>query len=181
MRLTRSLFAIFASAALVQSQAAAAQEQCLTEPELAGMAGFALPSVLQGVMTKCQPSLSPRGFFATRGPAMVARYAQGKDAAWPMARSAFMKFGADKNDKTMQQVARLPDDKLKPFVEGMVEEMVGDEIKPSSCVAIERVSGLLDPLPANNTAQLVGFILTLVGQGKQDGKSKMNVCKVSVP
>jgi len=181
MRPARSLFALLAAAALVQSQAAAAQAQCLTEPELSGMAGFTLPSVLQGVMTKCQPSLSPHGFFATRGDAMIARYAQDKDAAWPAAKAAFMKFGADKDDKTMKQVARLPDDKLKPFVEGMVEQMVGDEIKPSSCVAIERVAGLLDPLPATNTAQLVGFILALVGQDKKGGSSKLNVCKVPAP
>lgn len=181
MRPARSVFALLAATALVQSQADAAQQQCLTEPEIAGMAAFALPSVLQGVMTKCQPSLSPRGFFATGGQAMVARYAAGKDAAWPAAKVAFLKFGADKDDKTMQQVSRLSDDALKPFVEGMVEQMVGDEIKPSSCVAIERVSGLLAPLPANNTAQLIGFIVTLVGQGKQDGRSKMTVCKVSAP
>ncbi|MDE2561850.1 MAG: hypothetical protein KGL48_06325 [Sphingomonadales bacterium] len=181
MRPARSILALLAAAALLQSQAAVAQGQCLTEAEVTGMAAFSLPSALEGVMKRCQPSLSPRGFFATNGPAMVQRYGVGKDAAWPAAKAAFLKLGADRNDQTMRQVSRLSDEALKPFVEGMVEQMVGDQIKPSSCVAIEQVSSLLEPLPARNTSQLIGFIVTLVESGKPDGKSRMPICKGPLP
>lgn len=177
MTISRTAFAALAAAALIQSQAAAAQTTCLTEREVAGMVSFSMPSVLQGVMTSCKPHLSPQGFFATRGPAMIQRYAVDKDAAWPLAKTAFLKFGEKKDDKTMQQVATLPDETLKPFVEGMVQQMVGGEIKPSSCAPIETATSLLEPLPARNTANLVAFIVAMVSSDKPGSKSKITVCK----
>lgn len=176
MTIARTAFVTLAAAALLQSQAAAAQAPCLTEAEISGMVAFSMPAVLQGVMTSCKPHLSAQGFFAQQGPAMVQRYSADKDAAWPLAKTAFLKFGAEKDDKTMEQVANLPDDALKPFVEGMVQQMVSGEIKPASCAPIERATMLLEPLPAKNTASLVAFIVAMVSD-KPGGKSKVVVCK----
>ena len=66
---------------------------------------------MDSVMKTCQPTLSPTGWFATKGPGLVQSYAARKQAAWPSARGALMKLG--KGDEKMgQMVSRLPDSAL---------------------------------------------------------------------
>jgi hypothetical protein len=123
---TRIAATLVAGAALVlQSQAALAQN-CLTEREVTGLVTFALPTVMNSAITTCQPQLSPNGYFATQGRSLVARYAAGKAAAWPTAKAALFKLGGDKGDaQTRDLLAKMPDEALQPFAEGMVGQLVG--------------------------------------------------------
>lgn len=169
MRLSKIVFAAASGLALMQAQAAQAS-QCVTEDEMSGIVGYALPSVLDGAMKSCKPHLSPTGYFATKGPDILARYAARKDANWPAAKAAFIKLGAEKDDKLTATLSALPDQALQPFAEAMVTEMVGAEIKPGQCVAIERGVRLLSPLPPENTAELVTFIVGMADKpGKKSG------------
>ncbi|WP_292628877.1 MULTISPECIES: hypothetical protein [unclassified Novosphingobium] len=178
----RSTFVAAAALALCQgqlAQAATAAEACISENEMTGLVGFALPSALDGAMRGCKPHLATTGYFATRGGEFLERYAARKDANWPMAKSAFLKFGGSGDAKMKDTFSKLPDEAVKPFVEAMVSEMVGSEIKPGQCKAIERGVRLLAPLPPENTAELVSFILTMAPGAKGSKASALPICKAA--
>ena len=75
----------------------------------------------------------------------------------------------------------LPDNALQPFVEAMASEMVGSEIKASHGTAIERGVRILSPLPPENTAELLTFVVVLssaAGKGAKPAKaSSLPICK----
>jgi hypothetical protein len=58
-------------------------------------------------------------------------------------------------------IAALPEESLRPFVDGLVGQMIAGEIKPDSCGKIERGLELLAPLPPENVAGLFAFIAEL--------------------
>lgn len=180
MMASKRLLAVMGMAAIAQAQvaqAATAPAPCLSENEVTALVGYALPSVIDGTMKSCRPHLSTDGYFATRGSEFVGRYAARKNANWPLAKSAFLKLGAGRDDKMADTIGKLPDEAVQPFVEGMVSEMVGSEIKPDQCTAIERGVRLLAPLPPENTAELVSFILVLSNQPKPGKASTFPICK----
>lgn len=182
MMLPQTVFALGAVAALLQGQlahAATNMDGCLSEAEVGGLVGYALPSVIDGAMKACKPHLSPSGFFATRGSAFAGQYAERKDANWPVAKNAFLKLGGAKDAKLNDTLKALPDSALQPFVEAMVSEMVGGEIKPGQCTAIERGVRILSPLPAENTAELITFVVVLADKPKNGKPSSLPICKVA--
>jgi len=182
MALFRSVFALGATVALAQGQfayAATNAENCLSEAEVGGLVGYALPSVIDGAMKACKPHLSPTGFFATRGSAFAGQYAARKDLNWPVAKNAFLKLGGSKDATMNSTLKALPDGALQPFVEAMVSEMVGGEIKPGQCTAIERGVRILSPLPAENTAELITFVVVLADKPKNGKPASLPICKAA--
>jgi hypothetical protein len=97
MALSRTVYILGAALALAQGQIAHAADNCLTEAEVGGLVGYALPSVINGTMKACKPHLSANGFFATRGATFAGQYAARKDANWPIAKNAFLKLGSTKD------------------------------------------------------------------------------------
>ena len=177
---SRILFGALAGAALMQAQmaqAATASAPCLSESEVTALVGYALPSVIDGTMKSCKPHLSANGYFATRGSEFLNRYSARKDQNWPMAKSAFLKLGSSKDTKMAEMMQNLPDNAVQPFVEAMVSELVSGEIKADQCTAIERGVRILAPLPPENTAELVTFILTVADKPKPVKASSFPICK----
>lgn len=171
---TRKFIAAAALVAMCHAHTAFAQ-QCITEGEMTGLAAFALPSVMTGTMRTCRPHLSADGFFATEGDKLIGRYATGRAGSWPAAKAALLKLGG-KQGEMDETIARLPDEALQPFAEAMVTEMVGSGIKPDQCVAIERAARLLAPLPPQNTAELVTFMIATVAKPKPGRKADIPIC-----
>jgi len=183
MALIRKVMAAAAVGALwlAEVSAAAQAPACLSEREVTSLVTYALPVVINGAMKTCRPALAPDGWFATQGPSLVQRYAARKGAAWPEAKAALIKLGG--NDARMKDmVASLSDEALQPFAEGMVAALVTKGIKPGQCKAIERATRLLSPLPPENTAEIVTFILVLADKPKVRGavgapqKSDLPIC-----
>lgn len=181
MRSLRPLTAFAALAGLLSAEAARAQTQaapCLSEQEVGSLITYALPVVMDSAIKACTPKLAPQGYFATQGPSLVQRYAARKPGAWPMAKAALLKLGSEKGDKMGDMITKLPDEALQPFAEGLVSQMVTEGIKPDQCVAIERATRLLSPLPPENTAELITFVITLADKPKPGVKSKFPLCAV---
>lgn len=181
MTVSRTILAL-ATFALTQGQiahAATTATDCLNEAEFGALVGYALPSVLDGAMTACRPHLAKDGFFATRGSEFVNRYAARKSSAWPVAKTAFLKLGGAKDARMADTIRSLPDSALQPFVEAMVSELVGGEIKPDQCTAIERGVRILSPLPAENTAELITFVVVLADKPKTGKPSSIPICKAA--
>lgn len=182
MRSARSLSAFAAIAAMLSGEAAQAQLQtgpCLSEQEVGSLVTYALPVVMDSAMKACAPRLSPQGYFATQGTALVQRYTARKPGAWPQAKAALLKLGdSDKSDKMGDMITKLPDSALQPFAEGMVAQMVAEGIKPDQCTAIERATRLLSPLPPENTADLLTFVIVMADKPKPGKKAKLPLCAV---
>lgn len=178
MSLVRKIVCSAALVSLGTAEVAAAQDPaCLSEREVTSLVTYALPVVMNSTMKACGPQLSPQGYFATQGSSLVQRYAARKGAAWPEAKAALIKLGGN-DDKMKDVVANLSDEALQPFAEGIVSAMVAKGIKPGQCKAIERGVRLLSPLPPENTAELVTFILVLADKPKPGStkKSDLPIC-----
>lgn len=174
----RALFRVAALATLTMAlPAQAAQQaasQCLTEPELRSLARFALPGALNGLVGKCSATLTPESFMRKDGLSLVSRYNAGKQAAWPSAKTALFRMGGTDAD-TMKMIRQLPDEALQPFVDGLIGNLVSDQIKPDQCAIADRMMRLLAPLPPENMAELVSTIVVLADDPKKPGPFK--VCK----
>lgn len=172
-------FSVLAAALLMLPQAAlAADEVCLTPREFTALSTYALPSVIGGTSRACAAMLPGDAFLRRSGDQLAARYAQGKAAAWPEARAAFLKMSAAKDPGAAQLFTALPDDALQQVADAALAGIVAGKVKPGSCATIDRVVALLSPLPAENTAELIALA---AGLGAKSGEAKLGkfaLCKV---
>lgn len=162
------LLALVASAQLSAAQA----KQCLTEPEMRGLVGYALPAVADAVVQRCSSILPANSFLNSRGAKLVSDLRLGQSAAWPAARSAIGKIGSGdgKSDETLSE---LPEGLVGPLMEGMIQERFVDDLKPQGCKDIDRVLTTLAPLPAANMVEMITQIAMIAAR---DDK-KMPTCQ----
>lgn len=158
----------FAGAALLAGVAfgaapASAQVEDLDPAAVAAATRYALPLAFEGFMTRCFDRLDNEGYAVTNAEGLRAKFSDGADAAWPGARSLIIEMASEEADNMTDIFEMLDDDALRPFVDGLVENMVAQEIRPEDCETIERGLEIFDPLPADNMAAIVGFIVELVG------------------
>jgi hypothetical protein len=161
---------------------AQAAQPCLTPAEASALVGYALPAAISGTTKRCTPSLKAGAFLPKGGAELAGRYAARKAQNWPLAKAAFFKIGGNAKDQSSELLRTLPDPSLQQMLDAIIEGMVAQEIPLAKCGEIDRIVGLLAPLPAQNTAELVGVVLGLASKaGKaQPGKvsnNKFQICK----
>lgn len=162
----RMIAPVLGLAALATAQTAQAQQQaCVQAADLGDTVVYAMPIAYDAVRTACANRLTNNGFMATNGDAFIAGFREGQDAAWPGAFRMLKTFMADdsiakgQSDVDMSaMLAALPEEALRPFVDGMVGQMIAAEIKGDSCSKIERGVELISPLPTENVGGLFAFI-----------------------
>lgn len=166
MKQTLATFAALAALGTAQTAAAQASQPCITEREIAQLAIYAVPSLIEGVRGKCARSLSANGFLATRGDAFAAKYAALQAETWPGAKSAIAKFAAPKAKgeaaEGFAMIAGLPDEAVRPLVDALIAQKVGEEIELKDCANIERGIQLLSPLGPRDSGALIGFVFSMV-------------------
>ena len=163
----KKLAAIAAVAAL--SLPATAQAEEMSPAAVQSAVRYSLPHLLSGVRASCSSKLSANGYLATQGDALLARFSQGSEAAWPAAKSALMQLGAKEEKGMGAMLGQMPDSALKPFVDATISTMVATKLKPENCGDVERGLELLAPLPPENIAGLVGFVIEMA---ERDDKKK---------
>jgi hypothetical protein len=171
----RQLATICAAALAIASGTAQAAQPCLTPAEASSLVGYALPAAINGTAKRCTPALGSNAFLRKGGTELAQRYAARKAQNWPAAKAAFLKIGG--KDDASALLASLPDPSLQQMLDTIIEGMVAQEIPTERCSTIDRVIGLLAPLPAQNTAELIGVIL---GLGSKTGGAKagsFSICK----
>lgn len=171
-------FAIFGAAALATlpglAQAAA---PCLTPAEASSLAAYALPAAISGTTKRCTPALPSGAFLPKGGRELAARYAARKAQNWPLAKAAFFKVGGAGKDQSSDLLRQLPDPSLQQMLDAIIEGMVAQEIPTARCGEIDRVIGLLAPLPAQNTADLIAVVMGLAGKSGKAQSDKFAICK----
>lgn len=155
-------FAALASAHTAQAQQAAA---CIASTDLADGVVYAMPIAFDAARTACASQLSRDGFMATGGEAFITNFRARQDQTWPGAFRMLKVFMADKDGAAASSdaditamITALPEASLRPFVDGLVGQMIAGEIKPNSCSKIERGLELVSPLPSENVGGLIAFI-----------------------
>lgn len=140
--------------------APALAEPDLSGPEVESAVRFALPALFDGFRSTCSTELSPDGYVALNADRLAVKFAEDADAHWPEAKEIMFELGTDQGvDKEM--LVEMPDDALKPFVTAILVQMAATKIEPAQCIDIERGLELIDPLPADNIAGLVGFLIEM--------------------
>ena len=169
--------AIFCAAGLASlpglAQAAA---PCLTPREASSLVAYALPAAISGTTKRCAPSLGASAFLPKGGAELASRYAARKAQNWPAAKAAFFKIGGARKDQDAL-LAGLPDPSLQQMLDAIIEGMVAQEIPTERCGDIDRIVALLAPLPAQNTAELIGVVVGLAGNSGKAQGDKFSICK----
>jgi hypothetical protein len=155
-----------ALAALATAQTAAAQEQaCVRAADLGDAVVYAMPIAYDAVRNACANRLARDGFIATKGDAFVGNFRTRQNAAWPGAFRLLKTFMANDNNGSagsgtdmIAMISSLPEESLRPFVDGLVGQMIAAEIKGDDCGKIERGVELISPLPTDNVGGLFAFI-----------------------
>lgn len=165
----RSIAALVLALTPVAAQAAA--PPCLTPSEFTALSSYALPSIITGTTERCAATLPADAWLRRNGSQLATRYAAGKPAAWPSAKAAFFKIGgASANADATNLLKTLPDSSLQPMVDALISGMVGQQLPPDRCGAINRLVQLLAPLPPENTAELIALA---AGLGARSGRAKL--------
>lgn len=162
--------ALTLQAGLAQA-AAPSGAKCVERAEVAGLVGFALPTVLNAAISKCTPALGDNAYLVARGPRLVASLNTGKDASWPMAKQAFVKIGG--GPEAAEAFAMLSDQAIKPIVEEVFAAKFVEEIPTESCKDVDSIMAALEPLPAANLVQVLTEALMIAGRKDK----KLSTCR----
>jgi hypothetical protein len=157
--------------------ARAAEPPCLTPGEFTSLASYAMPSVIKGTTQRCAASLGPKAYLPTAGKQLAARYAGQKTKHWLGAKAAFLKLSNLGSGDAGKMLRDMPDPSLQGILDAMMESMVAQQIPVDRCTAIDRVVGLLSPLPAENTAELIALAVGLGAKSDNARIGKITLCK----
>lgn len=161
---------------LTPALAQAAEPPCLSPGEFTALAEYALPSMINGTTQRCRSTLAPGAYLNREGPQLAQRYAERRAVAWPGAKAAFLKLSATTNADADSLIRTMPDLSLQQMLASLMEGLVAQQVPLDRCATIDRVIGLLAPLPAQNTAELIALA---VGLGAKAGRAKVgaiNIC-----
>ena len=164
---------IIAAAALCASVSAQAANPCLPQAEAEALVLSLAPGLVGTTAAVCAASL-PAGAYLRRSVApLTAKFAAEGEAAWPLAKRGLDKLAGP------DAAAMLESELARPMVTAMVAPMLTREIRTSDCPDIDRVLGLIAPLPAKNTAALLVTIVDLAGRNKASvaGRGAFSVCR----
>lgn len=142
---------------------------CITRAEMQGMVAYFLPNVLAEVAAGCTPHLPPESHLRRGIAPLLQGLEQGREAAWPTARSAFFKMsGAG----ATPELARLSDRSLRPLVDEMLAEKMKIPVTAPVCGEVNDIIEALAPLDAPQTANLIATILAAAARND----SKLRSC-----
>lgn len=164
----KALAPTLAMAALVSAQSAQAQQAPCVEPDdLTDMITYAMPIAYDAAMGSCSESYSANSFMRNGGTEFIERFRSQQDAAWPGALRVMQVFIASSSssgdDAMTGMISALPEEQLRPFIDGIAQQMIGEQIKPDVCSDIEEGLELVAPLPVENVSGLFTFVAERAG------------------
>ena len=165
--MTKLLFCLAPLAAMVAAPLSAQADP--TPEQVEAATRYALPHLFEGFRATCADTLSADGYLASEGDRLQTKFSDGADAYWPQAKTAMINLASQRAGEASSELvmfASLPDESLQPLVDGLVFALVATELKTEQCGNVERALALLDPLPVENFAGLIGFMFEMVQNDK---------------
>ncbi|MHA6333527.1 hypothetical protein ACXYL9_07550 [Qipengyuania sp. CAU 1752] len=166
----RALPLCLCASLLAITPAANAKAPDLDPVQVEAATRYALPHMFTGYIAGCRPHLQKNGYVLRNADRLSTKFTSGSAAYWPKAKVVVMQMATAKdggNDRAASMMSNLPDDALRPFVNGLITSMVVGEMKPELCSDLERGLEILDPLPAENYGKLAVFVYNMVEREKQ--------------
>lgn len=157
-----------AAALTLQAQAAQAQQQqCFSQDEVSAAFIYAMPGVIEGVTTRCSPSLGGGSFLARQGKTMAARYTAQQNAAWPKARAALLKMVGNvgktgNSDGTLGFLSQIPGETMRPLVDAMIVQEASNRTTPAQCSQVDQLAAALAPLDPKGAGDLLGAMFAVI-------------------
>ena len=153
-----------AFAALAGSQVAQAQG-CVDQQDLSDAVVYFVPVLGDSFQQSCASQLSPDGFMATQGDAMIAQFEPLQESKFPAAMRVLDTFagGDDDAESFLEITAELPPEAVRPLVDGIIATEFTKDLKLTDCSKIERGLSLIAPLPPENIGGLVTFLMDMAG------------------
>lgn len=148
---------------------AATPANCLNPQELHGLITYFLPEVIGEVTKNCGAHLPAESYLRTGLPQLASRLTENKAAAWPVARSAFLKLAEPKDVK---ELAGLSDKALRPLVDEVMAAKIAIPVNPRVCGDVNDISEALAPLSPDQTVHL---LVTIFGAAARND-AKMRSC-----
>ena len=171
----KSLIALAAAAALTASFAGSVPAAAQTMPEMSeeeatALARFAMPRAFQGVQQTCRNTLAGDAYMYSSGNRLMGKLQTASRGSWTTARRAIMAMVRTQSPDMLPLINSMPSDSLQPFAEEMIAGMVVSKLNAGECGRIDRVLELLDPLPPENLAALIGYVFV---EARVDGALPM--------
>ncbi len=153
---------------------AAETEQCMPPETAESLITYVLPVALDAARTKCASSLPATAALLQVDSEQMQRYVADSQNAWPKASTAVRSLVGQDFPENIEA------DAFRPFIDAMIPAMLTKEIKEKDCPSIDKVYGLLEPMPTSNIASLTVMLVQLGNNDQDDGKkSAFNICKAA--
>ncbi len=136
---------------------AAPRRACISSAEMHGMVAYFLPVVIENVTGRCSAYTASSAYLRAGLPSLQMQLREGREGAWPMARSAFFKLSRQKDVRTM---ATLSDDALRPMVDDVLGAKFDIAVDAATCGEINDITQALAPLDAPQTVNLLAAVLS---------------------
>jgi len=160
------LASALAFSALGSAQAAQAQQACVAPEDAADAVVYAMPAAYDATLNRCKSEFNEESFLVSAdGSNFAEQFRTQQDERWAGTfrfLKVFISAQSDGDDGMGEMIAAMDEEALRPFVDGILGQMIGDQIKTDTCATIDRGVELLSPLPAENVGGLVAFVLELV-------------------
>lgn len=160
--------ALWLGASATAGAAVPADPPCLTESEGQTLVLVVLPDVLDAVGKACATALPPQATLRAGLPALVARYRIDGDAAWRAAKPVITKLGGG-------QLEGIDPDMIRPMLSTIMGPLIVKDLKPGDCPKVDKIVGLLAPLPVANTAALTVQLFQL-GSDHSKKRAPFTIC-----
>ena len=165
----RSMMAWAAGAALVAAGPTQAQGMaCVTPDEMEGLVTYFVPQVIDNVIETCSAHLPADSYVRAGLPARAEELRGMSDAAWPAARSAFMKIGSGQSGDEAEEMADMSDEMLRPMLDIFLVEAMGLKLTAGSCGEVNDITEALAPLTGAQAAHLLAVTLSAAARGDKN-------------
>lgn len=160
LRRVAAAFALAAVAPAALAFSAGAQDRPrLNETEVNAVALYSMPHAFRALQTRCAPQLPASAYIRSQGDALGTRLDRSARGRFPAARAAMTRLLAEGNPQMATLIGQIPEDNVEPLVRELIAGKVQSEVKLEDCARLNRVLELLDPLPPENLASLLGVIV----------------------
>lgn len=147
--------AVFAaSPALAQSA-----EPDLDPAAVAAATRYALPLAFEGYMRRCFDTLGADSYAVINADRLRVKFNDGAEEAWPGAKVLMIETARREASDLSAVFDMMGDEELRPFVDSLVENLAEQEVRLEDCEKIDRGLEIFDPMPADNVAAMIGFLV----------------------
>jgi hypothetical protein len=144
---------------VIASPLAAQDRPQLNEAEINAVALYSMPHAFRALQSRCAPQLPADAYIRAQGDALGTRLDRASRGRFPAARAALTRLATSDNPQMATLLAQLPAENVEPLARELIAGKVQSGVKLEDCARYNRVLELLDPLPPENLASLMGVIV----------------------